>query len=193
MVKKSDSSLGRRWYSMAAVLTDPSPLGGAGAQHLTALHARFSAPLHRFFRSYRLNSADVDDLTQDVFVRLARPGRQTNLLKPEAFVFTLARNLVRDRARRLHTKAAAKSVALDDIDLSCERPTPDQSLELEQSLELVEEALASLRLPTREAFLLHRVYGESYADIALRMKISVSMVEKHIMSAMLALQGSIAR
>jgi len=178
---------------MAAVLDGSHALVDRGPQHLSALHARFSGPLQRFFRSYRLNSADAEDLTQDVFVRLARPGSWTNLLKPEAFVFTLARNLVRDRARRLHTKAAAKSVAMDDIDLSCERPTPDRSLELEQSLALVDDALASLRPHTREAFLLHRVSGESYAEIAARMNVSVSMIEKHIMSAMVALHDLIAQ
>jgi RNA polymerase sigma factor (sigma-70 family) len=192
MGRENNSPGGSGWHSMAAVLAGSHALVGHGPQHLSALHARFSGPLQRFFRSYRLNSADAEDLTQDVFVRLAGPDSQTNLLKPEAFVFTLARNLVRDRARRLHTKAAAKSVTMDDIDLTCERPTPDRSLELEQSLALVDEALASLRPHTREAFLLHRVYGESYAEIAARMNVSVSMIEKHIMSAMVALQGLIA-
>ncbi len=168
---------------MAAVFqfTDhPEPLG--------ALHARMSAPLRRFFRSYRLNAADIDDLTQDVFVRLAGPGGQTNLLKPEAFVFTLARNLVRDRARRLYTKANSQSVAVEDAMLSCGRPTPDRWLELEQELDDVDDVLESLKPTCREAFVLHRVHGESYAAIAAQMNISVSMVEKHIMAAILALR-----
>ena len=108
---------------------------------------------------------------------------------PDAFVFTLARNLVRDRARRLHTRAAAQSITLDDIDLSCEQPTPDQWLELAQRLAQVKKALASLKPRTREAFVLHRVHGDSYAAIAIQMDISVSMVEKHIMSAMIALRA----
>jgi RNA polymerase sigma factor (sigma-70 family) len=168
---------------MAAVLQfadHPEPL--------SALHARMSAPLRRFFRSYRLNAADVDDLTQDVFVRLAGPGGQTHLLKPEAFVFTLARNLVRDRARRLYTKASFQSIAAEDAQLSCGRPTPERRLELEQDLEDVERLLAALKPTAREAFVLHRVHGESYAAIAARMNISVSMVEKHIMSAMQAMR-----
>jgi RNA polymerase sigma factor (sigma-70 family) len=174
---------------MAAVLDVSRDLGGHRPEPLSALHARFSAPLKRFFRSYRLNTADVEDLTQDVFVRLADPSGHTDLLKPEAFVFTLARNLVRDRARRLHTKAQAKSIDMDDIDLSCARPTPDQCLELAQLLQHVEEVLASLKPRAREAFVLHRVHGDSYAEIAVLMDISVSMVEKHIMSAIIALRG----
>jgi RNA polymerase sigma factor (sigma-70 family) len=175
---------------MAAVLDYFShDLGGRRPEPFSALHARFYAPLKRFFRSYRLNAADVEDLTQDVFERLADPTGHTDLLKPEAFVFTLARNLVRDRARRLYTKALAKSVDMDDIDLSCTRPTPDQWLELAQLLQHVEDALDSLKPRAREAFVLHRVHGDSYAEIAILMNISVSMVEKHIMSAIVALRG----
>jgi RNA polymerase sigma factor (sigma-70 family) len=174
---------------MAAVLDFSHGLGVRPPEPLSALHARFSAPLKRFFRSYRLNAADVEDLTQDVFVRLADPTGRKDLLKPEAFVFTLARNLVRDRARRLHTRALAQSIDMDDIDLSCTRPTPDEWLELRQLLQHVEEALASLKPRAREAFVLHRVHGDSYAEIAVLMNISVSMVEKHIMSAIIALRG----
>ena len=164
----------------------------AEGQHpatLSALHARFSLRLKRFFRSYRLNAADVEDLVQDVFVRLAGPTGETDLLKPEAFVFTLARNLVRDRARRLHTKAQANSIAIDEIDLSCERPGPDQSLELGQLVQQVEQALESLSPNARRVFLLHRLHGISYTEIAMHMKVSVSMVEKHIMSAITALRS----
>jgi RNA polymerase sigma-70 factor (ECF subfamily) len=174
---------------MAAVLNFSHHLNAQSPEPFGALHARFSAPLKRFFRSYRLNAADVDDLTQDVFVRLATSGSQTHLRKPEAFVFTLARNLVRDRARRLHTRAVPHSITLDDADLSCERPMPDQWLDLEQRLAHAARMLESLKPTTRKAFVLHRVHGESYATIATQMSISVSMVEKHIMSAMSALRA----
>jgi RNA polymerase sigma factor (sigma-70 family) len=174
---------------MAAVFDHSDRVGSQSTEPFDTLHARFSCRLKRFFLSYRLNAADADDLTQDVFVRLAGLHGHTDLLKPEAFVFTLARNLVRDRARRLHTRAALHSVALDDIDLSCERPTPDQYLESQQLLARADRTLAALKPRTREAFVLHRVHGESYATIAAHMDISVSMVEKHIMSALLALRA----
>jgi RNA polymerase sigma factor (sigma-70 family) len=175
---------------MAAVLHCSSLPGARQADSLSSFHETFTGPLKRFFRSYRLNSADAEDLTQEVFVRLAGSRERTHLLKPESFVFTLARNLVRDRARRLHTQAATRSITLDDVDLSCQRPTPDQWLELTQQLEQVEQTLASLKPTTREAFTLHRVHGESCAAIAMHMKVSVSMVEKHIMSATIALRAA---
>jgi RNA polymerase sigma factor (sigma-70 family) len=174
---------------MAAVLEFPgSP--AEQAEPLSSLHARFSGPLKRFFRSYRLCAADAEDLMQEVFVRVAVSGHPEDLRKPEAFVFTLAKNLVRDRARRLHIRAVDQSVSVDELDLRCDRPTPDQWLELAQKLAQVERTLASLKPNTRHAFMLHRVHGESYAAIAIDMKVSVSMIEKHIMSATTALRAA---
>lgn len=173
---------------MAAVM---EPMGDAAAfiaERFAAMHARFRRPLERFFASYRLNSADVDDLTQEVFLRLAGDACPIDLQRPDAFVFTLARNLVRDRARRLHTKAASQSVCLDDIELRCEGPTPDEVLEHDERLERVTRALESLKEATRHAFILHRVHGFSYTEIARQMGVSVSMVEKHVMAAIAVLR-----
>jgi RNA polymerase sigma-70 factor (ECF subfamily) len=168
---------------MAAVLEFPATRRRAGTNPLSELHTRYCAQLNRYFRKYRLTPADAEDLAQEVFVRLASLNNCLMLRRPGAFIFTLARNLVRDRARRLHIRAGARSIGLDDLELCCARPTPEERLELEQELARAEGILAALKPGARTAFVMHRVDGESYAAIASRMQVSVSMVEKHIMSA----------
>jgi RNA polymerase sigma factor (sigma-70 family) len=156
--------------------------------HCDELHTRFRRPLQRFFATYRLNADDVDDFTQEVFLRLIGVERLQELRTPDAFVFTLARNLLRDRARRLYTRAAASSVRFEDADLPCGRPTPDEVLESQERLDRVVRRLEELKPATREAFYLNRLYGNSYAETAVAMGVSVSMVEKHIMLATAFLQ-----
>jgi RNA polymerase sigma factor (sigma-70 family) len=155
---------------------------------VVALHARLHRPLRRFFTAYRLSAEDAEDLAQEVFLRLTRPGQVDGLRDPEAFAFTLARNLLRDRARRLHTRCSNSSVAIEELNLPCNRPTPDQTFEHYEQLKSADTALASLKPSTRAAFLMHRVDGLGYSDVAARMGVSVSMVEKHIMAAMAALR-----
>jgi RNA polymerase sigma factor (sigma-70 family) len=168
---------------MAAVLDFSATRSRSTADPLGDLHNRYCAPLKRYFQNYRLSLADAEDLAQEVFVRLASLESCMMLRRPEAFIFTLARNLVRDRARRLHIRAAARSIGLHGLELCCARPTPEERLELEQELAHAERVLAALKPSARAAFVMHRVHGESYAAIASQMKVSVSMVEKHIMSA----------
>jgi RNA polymerase sigma factor (sigma-70 family) len=174
---------------MAAVLDLPESAAPFLADHFRVLHARFRRPLQRFFAGYRLNVDDVEDLTQEVFLRLASGGCPAELRRPDAFVFTLARNLVRDRARRMHTKAASVSVAVDDLELRSGAPTPDEVLEHDERLDQVIAALETLKPATRRAFLLHRVHGYSYAEIARATGVSVSMIEKHVMAAIAALRA----
>ena len=45
-----------------------------------------------------------------------------------------------------------------------------------------------LKPAVRRSFLLHRLHGCSYAEIARDAGVSVSMIEKHVMAAMLALR-----
>ena len=155
---------------------------------VVALHARLHLPLRRFFTGYRLSAEDAEDLAQEVFLRLARPGQVDALRDPEAFVFTLARNLLRDRARRSQTRCSSSSVAIEELNLPCGRPTPDQTLEHYEQLKSADTALDSLKPSTRAAFIMHRVDGLEYSEVAARMGVSVSMVEKHIMAAMAALR-----
>jgi RNA polymerase sigma-70 factor (ECF subfamily) len=161
----------------------------AGPDGLVALDARFRRPLRRYFASYRLNPHDADDLTQEVFMRLAGQSAPVELRRPEHYVFTLARNLVRDRARRLHHRAAQRSLPLEEVELRCGGATPDQALEAQEKLGRATDVLASLKPATRQAFLLHRVHGYSHAEIAAATGVSVSMVEKHVMAAVAALRA----
>lgn len=175
---------------MAAVLEATDASFAFVGSRVAALHSRFRRPLQRYFASYRLGSDDVDDLTQEVFLRLMGEACPASLRRPEAFVFTLARNLVRDRARRLYTKAGSGSVSLDDVQLRCDGPTPDEALEHDERLQRVVTRLESLKPDARRAFLLHRVHGYSYAAIAREFGVSISMIEKHVMAAIAALRDA---
>jgi RNA polymerase sigma factor (sigma-70 family) len=173
---------------MGAVLDYPSPAGPGAEGAVTALCRRVRPPLRRFFAGYRLSPPDVEDLIQEVFLRLARPMAIADLRDPDAFVFTVARNLLRDRSRRLHIRVAARSVALDDIELASGTPTPDVILAQQERLDRANAALDALKPATRRAFLRRRLDGHPYAEIAAEMGISVSMVEKHVMCAIAALR-----
>lgn len=149
--------------------------------------AEFRGRLRSYFRSKGLGSADAEDLTQEALIRLAEKplGLLNNV---DAFVFTIARNLVRDRSRRSHIRAAFHSVDVGDADLASHLPSPEQSLENNQTLDAVDHILTQLKPDTQQAFYWQRLDGMSYAQIASLLGVSVSMVEKHIMSAIAALR-----
>lgn len=155
-----------------------------GDDALADLNARFARPLRSFFRKRAYNEQEADDLVQEVFVRLAAREPAASMEHAEAYIFQMAANLLRDRARRHATRTAADRDLKAGNGNSYEEISPERVLLGKQRLALLERVLGELPERTRVVFLLHRFEELKYAEIATRLEISVSSVEKHVMEAM---------
>jgi RNA polymerase sigma factor (sigma-70 family) len=140
--------------------------------------------LRRLLRSRGRTAADTDDLIQEAFVRLQAYCKDKSIEQPEAFLVRTALNLSVDE-RRLARNRFAVSTPLEKLSLIDAGPTPDAVLEAQQRLQRVRQALNELSPRSREVFLLHRAEGYSYGQVAQRLGISVSTVEKHMAKAAL--------
>lgn len=137
-------------------------------------------------RSY----AKDNDVAQEAYRRALEMDRPSAVRDPIRYMWKIARNLVRDGARKRARDAAftdSLSVALGSEHLA---PDPERILAGRQELRQVLDVISNLPPRCREAFLLHRFQELSYANIARRMGISTSMVEKHIAEAMLRIKRS---
>ncbi|MFP8971468.1 RNA polymerase sigma factor, partial [Pseudomonas aeruginosa] len=74
----------------------------------------------------------------------------------------------------------------------CESVGPEQALEAGDQWRRFEAALRGLHERTRRIFLLNRIHGRTYAEIAQAMQLSQSAVEKHMMRALDACKASLA-
>src|SRR5690242_18080932 len=66
---------------------------------LDNLARRYYAPLGSFFRKRVHNAPEVQDLVQQVFLRLAQYGEISELHNPDAYIFQTAANTLRDHYR----------------------------------------------------------------------------------------------
>lgn len=138
---------------------------------------------------------EAEDLAQEAFVRFHRAGH--DLAAPDArpLLFVIARNLQLDRWKSAAREAARRSSDdIHDLDagpraLASEAPSADQRLIGRQDLIAAADAIRALPPKTRDAFLLHRFEALTYREIAARLGISVSMVEKHIAEALRQLKS----
>lgn len=149
----------------------------------TAQIRRLKQLLHRRGRT----PEDSEDLVQEAFVRLHRfmdSGQEAR--QPEALLVTTVRNLAVDASRRDRREHRADFVdePIEDLPLIDLTPSPDETLLAEQRLRHIVQTLdTKLSARTREIFLLHRLEGFTYEEIAQRMQMSVRTVEKHIARA----------
>ena len=144
------------------------------------------------FLSRKLNSTeDAQDIAQNAFIRIQHLTESGELNNPKAYLYQTASNLAIDKIRRdqLHNKYLQSEGSWQQDDTGATNAqsdycTPERLLAAKQDLAQIEQAIQSLPLKCRQAFLLHRVKGRSYSEIANEMSVSVSSVEKYILQAL---------
>ncbi|MFM2415845.1 MAG: hypothetical protein RL385_568 [Pseudomonadota bacterium] len=150
----------------------PAPVYAAlDAEALFCAHARFVAS---FLRHLGTPVADLDDLTQEVFVVAHRrggyvPGAASPRTWLSAIAFRIAKASQRRRSRRRPEEADLEQLRDEASDLG-------QALDARRSLHRVEAALDRLSLDMRAAFVLFEIEGESCESIAATLEVPVGTV-----------------
>lgn len=134
--------------------------------------------------------ATASDLVQELFLRFwRRPEVKVEAL--DTYLLRCAGNLAID-----HLRSEGSRERLAEASLSVEEGevagAPEHALEVEDDLQRIEAALRTLPERTRQIFLLNRVHGCKYGEIAKAMQLSQSAVEKHMMRALEACKASVA-
>ncbi|BAQ72689.1 ECF family RNA polymerase sigma factor [Pseudomonas sp. Os17] len=133
--------------------------------------------------------ATAADLVQDLFLRFwRRPLVQVEELS--TYLLRCAGNIAIDHLRSEGARVRVSEGWLPEQqdNQGCE---PQAALEAGNDLRHVEAALRSLPQRTRQIFLLNRIHGRKYAEIAKVMGLSQSAVEKHMMRALEACKASL--
>jgi RNA polymerase sigma factor (sigma-70 family) len=149
---------------------------------LNRIALRYYDSLVRFLKRRSSSTEDAADLAQDTFVRLSTVDLG-QVRKPASFLFTTALNLLRDRARSAQVRNEALNLPAEEAQLVCPAPHAERILDGEQRLRALEEALWELSPKCRAVFVLFHFDELSQREIADRLRISVSMVEKYVKQA----------
>jgi RNA polymerase sigma-70 factor (ECF subfamily) len=138
----------------------------------------------RSFLTRRVGCPDVAaDIVQDTFVRLAMRSERDQHTNPRALVFRVAANLATDHVRHQRIRDKFDAGSIDDFAVASSAPAPDAVIAARQEDVLLKHAIALLPEKRRMVFLLRMSQELSYGQIAERLGISVSAVEKHMSKA----------
>ena len=156
------------------------------AAKLDEFNARYRSALMAFFFRRLRNASEAEDLTQDVFVRLAA-SKAITVENADAYIFQIAANILRDRGRRERVRTDFRTDMEHLEGAGFEAIDPDRVLEGRETLAEIVAALQELPERTRAIFLLVRIEKLKQAEIAAHYAISVSAVEKHLRRAVVQL------
>jgi RNA polymerase sigma-70 factor (ECF subfamily) len=169
---------------------------------LDALYGVYRDELLRFLMVRTGDADDAQDLLHDLWFRASRMTGAP-VANGRAYLYRMAHNLVIDRLRERQRRTRRESLwheeqnGLGDCGGLAAEPA-DRAMNAEEALFAREEAtrlttaLNTLPDGARRAFTLHKLEGLSHADVATRLGISKSGVEKHMAVAMKYLRRAMA-
>lgn len=154
------------------------------AELVTRLFREHNEALVRFLALRLRSQQEAKEVAQEAYVRLLKLDQPGAVGFLRAFLFKTAANLAVDRIRheQMARRIAQESKFLEELSV---QPTPEQSATDAQELTLAERLIDELPPKCRRAFLLHKVYGLGFADIAKQMGLGERMVRTYVCRAVL--------
>jgi RNA polymerase sigma-70 factor (ECF subfamily) len=164
------------------IMSAPTEKRAIDGQATAALEA-YVPGLRRYF-SKRVPAGEIDDLVQEVFLRMQAHRARAPIEHMDRYLFTVAASVLSDQARRHMVRHHASHATLEEIHHPTEELTPERVLLDREALDTVVAAIADLPFRTRDVFVLHRFEEMTCDGIAAQLGMSISGVEKHIMKAL---------
>ncbi|CAN5351960.1 N/A [soil metagenome] len=168
---------------------------------LTDVYLAQRDALIRFFQARGKSPSDVEDLMQDLYLKVVALPPQTDIREARAFLYRLASNLMLDRWRSAQRSAVRDTAwrslthvtgphATGTGEDIADEPSAEDVVAGRQRLAGLVATLDRLPDKTRAIFRLHKFDDLSYAEVAAHLGISRSSVEKHMMDALRKLAAS---
>ena len=142
-------------------------------------------PALRAWLRRRVNrDLEVDDVVQETYAVLVGLPAVDHIRAPRAYAFQTALSVVLQHVRRSKLVRVDAVGDMAALSTPADEPSPESQVAARQDLLWMHELILGLPPRQREAFTLRKVEGLSQRQIAQRMGIAESTVEKHIGQAL---------
>lgn len=159
-------------------------------QQLSATNTAFLA--HMFDCNYRWLNARLrrklgcpwkaEDIAAEAFAQIVAMPALDLVREPRALLTTIAQRLIYDMWRRRDLERAYLDALANQPEES--HPSPEEHSVMLESLLAIDKALSGLSSKARSAFIYSQFDGLTYAEIALRLNVSASMVRQYVSKAL---------
>lgn len=134
----------------------------AHEQEATTWYKRYYRPVCKWLRAKSISPAEVEDIAQEVFIRLLRYDSKQLVENPGGYIFKIAANTANewhDRARNRHTHdpELLEELVIED---------PFAKFDQESLNQYVTDLMDQLPPRRREYLWLHAIAGMTYKQIA---------------------------
>lgn len=136
--------------------------------------------LRAWLRRRNLGGLDIDDIIQETYTRLVAAESVSHIVDAKNYAFQTAGSVVIDHLRRMKVVSISSVPDLDSFDVASDDPSPERQVIGRDELERLANMIARLPGKVRDVFVLRRVHDLSQREVAQRLGIAESTVEKHM-------------
>jgi RNA polymerase sigma factor (sigma-70 family) len=136
--------------------------------------------LRAWLRRRSLGGLEIDDVIQETYARLVAVESVAHILDAKSYTFQIAGSVVIDHLRRMKVVPISSVPDLDYLEVVSDAPSPERQVIDRDELSRLAHMIAVLPGKVRDVFTLRRVHGLSQREVAERLKLSESTVEKHM-------------
>jgi RNA polymerase sigma factor (sigma-70 family) len=145
---------------------------------IEALFRQEGPGLRRYFLRRLRNGEDALDYVQEAFTRLVHAFHHKPPARPASYLRSIAIHMLIARSRQTRVVQCELSF---EIAVPAEQ---DHALLADETMRIYQSALNGLPERTRSVFLLYRLEGLKYREIAEALDISIPAVQKHMARAL---------
>ncbi len=145
------------------------------------------AALRRYISRFGTCAENADDIAQETFLKGFAAEQIVDIREPRAFLFRIAKNLALGelRTRRRAQTDKIEDFGGDGVIIDERQALAEEQLDANKKLGALAMAVALLPPQCRRVFLMARVDGLRHKQIASRLNITVSNVEKLVAKGLL--------
>jgi RNA polymerase sigma-70 factor (ECF subfamily) len=136
--------------------------------------------LRAWLRRRSLGGLEVEDVIQETYTRLVAAESVAHIHDAKNYAFQVAGSVVIDHLRRMKVVPISSVPDLDYLEVVSEEPSPERQVIDRDELNRLAQMIASLPGKVRDVFTLRRVHGLSQREVARRLGLAESTVEKHM-------------
>ena len=168
-------------------MAEPSP----EEKKFGSLYQTTLTPLRRYLATVLGSTHEAQDIAHDAYMRTYAAMQEQHVSQPKAFLFTTARRLALNFQTRRASRMRPEENAVLDREAAS---TPDARTIMidRQERAALEAAITALPEGCREVLILRNREEMSHQDIADRLGLSRSTVEKHLARALRLLREALA-
>ncbi len=168
----------------------PSHTGNGPATPVARAFTENKGPLSRFLHRFFESTEDVKDLMQDTFLRAYTAERKTDVTDARGLLFTIAKHLAINEQTKRRNRRTDAVADLDQLTVYYNMDVnaasdPANRADIDERMTAAWSAINQLSPRVREVFVLRKVFGLKQREIADRLGIAESTVEKHIAKGVL--------